>query len=161
MRKIIGVIFIFFQITNSYKNIILIGMPNAGKSYIGKYLSRQLKIPCIDTDDYNKYLKMIKNNKKDWNKFRQEEYKITNYFLNQNYSKIISTGGGAIEDIRIFNRLLNRNNDEIIIHIIKNENVSESISKNLPNTFDKLWIKRGKWYFFLSDYNYWNDYQLN
>lgn len=37
--------------TDSKKNIVLIGMPGSGKSTVGTILSRKLKYPFIDVDD--------------------------------------------------------------------------------------------------------------
>jgi len=137
------------------KNIILIGMPNSGKSYLGKQLSQEINKTYYDCDLLNPLFNKEKKTKKDWREYRDLEYKILQDVLSDDSDKIISTGGGCIENHKIFNLFLNTSKESKIIHIIRNN--SEGIVKNLPQEWDNLWIKRGKWYFLISDLNYWND----
>ncbi|MFK4784524.1 shikimate dehydrogenase [Fusobacterium sp. MFO224] len=85
---------------NDKINIILIGMPGSGKSYIGKKLAERLNREFIDSDEYLQNLE-----KKSISElfqvgeeyFRQAETKtIRKISLEKN--KIISTGGGVIKN---------------------------------------------------------------
>jgi shikimate kinase len=150
-------LFIFLNFLTSvvcFRNIILIGMPDSGKTFLGKQLSKKLQLPFYDSDDSNPFLNVLKTTKKNWNMFRAEESKIIHNWMNDDTPKILSTGGGCIENAYLFNCLLNKPNQDVIIHIIGNK----TSNKNLPNTRENLWNKRAKWYFLLSDFDYVNDY---
>lgn len=138
-----------------YNNIILIGMPNAGKSFLGKCLSEYSKVPFYDTDRLNPFFYETKKNKKDWRLFREQESVIIRTLMKKNEPKVISTGGGCIEDAMLFNTLMNTDkNDTIIIHIIGSWRDNDP--RQLPDERNRLWMKRGKYYFALSDMDYWN-----
>lgn len=146
----------WIPIVYSYHNIIFIGMPDSGKTFLSKQLSRKLNLPYYDSDELNPFLKVYKNTKPQWNTFRQEECKIIKNLIQNPEPKIISTGGGCIESALLFNTLLNKSKHDIIINVLKSKNNNTS-NKNLPKSHEELWLKRGKWYFFLSDYDFWND----
>jgi shikimate kinase len=149
-------LFTILNLTSAYKNIIFIGMPNAGKSFLGKKLAEKIDIKYYDCDELNPLFKKYKNSRKDWNKFRDYEYHILKNLLSEKQDKIISTGGGCIENHKIYNLFLNLAEEDYLIHIIRNNSV-ENYEKNLPNNWEHLWIKRAKWYFMISHDNYWND----
>jgi len=144
------------------KNIILIGMPNSGKTYLGDYLANELNYKLYDIDEYNKHNLPIQNTKKEWLQFRKNEYEIIkNIMNNKNENKIISTGGGCIEYPYTYNLLLNidKTND-MIIHIIKSHELEKN-NQTLSDNWQNLWLKRAKYYFLLSDLNYWNNIKYN
>ena len=145
----------WIQMVYSYHNIIFIGMPDSGKTFLSKQLSRILNLPFYDSDELNPFFKIYKNTKPQWNTFRKEECKIIKNLIENPESKIISTGGGCIENAALFNILLNKSKHDIIIHVLKSK--YKTSDKNLPKSHEELWLKRGKWYFFLSDYDFWND----
>jgi shikimate kinase len=133
-------------------------MPDSGKTFLSKELSKKLNLQCYDSDELNPFLQIHKNTKPQWNTFRQQEYKIIKNLLQNPEPKIISTGGGCIESALLFNTLLNKSKQDLIIHVIKSKDIKyRKSNKNLPSSHEKLWLKRGKWYFLLSDYDYWND----
>lgn len=140
--------FCFFQ------NLILIGMPSSGKTFLGKYLGNQCNIPVIDTDaliDMNP-----PKTKWDWYMFRKQEQKIITELMNKEpYPKIICTGGGCIDNHHIFSMFLNRPKETILLHIISHQYQDQN--KTLPDTYENLWMKRGKYYFQVADFNFWND----
>ena len=81
------------------KNIVLIGMSGAGKTVVGKCISKKMDFKFIDTDDIIlKYTgktieDIFKYNGEDY--FRQlESQVILKYCLGD--KMVISTGGGAI-----------------------------------------------------------------
>jgi hypothetical protein len=72
--------------------------------------------------------------------------------MDKEESKIIST----------YHKLLNRSKKDCIIHILRrNTNATTKTIKNLPKSTPELWKKRSKWYFLVSDYNYWNIYDYS
>ena len=151
--------FIFFIMYLSgamaFRNIILIGMPNAGKSFLGKKLSNHLDIPLYDTDRMNPI--PLHKEMKSWLPFRNEEYKIIDQLMkNRNESKVISTGGGCIDHHKTFHTLLNKEKDDVIIHILVEKDKRYIQDKVLPDDWQRLWEKRAKWYFMLSEFDYWN-----
>lgn len=82
----------------SRSNIVLIGMPGAGKSTVGVLLARTLKMPFIDTDiliqeEQNMLLQDIINTYGIEKLLDTEENTIVNLCV-ENY--IIATGGSAI-----------------------------------------------------------------
>lgn len=80
-------------------NIILIGMPGAGKTTIGKLLSEKINYNFLDTDTL-----ISENLKEDISNFRKKETEVLERLLNkQIQNTVISTGGGII--------LSNYNND--------------------------------------------------
>ena len=84
--------------TSIAKNIILIGMPGAGKSTIGLLLARQLGMDFVDTDimiqvAHKKTLQQIIN-EYDYLTLRQYEEQILNNL--DITGNVIATGGSAV-----------------------------------------------------------------
>ena len=116
-------------------NIVLIGMPSAGKTTIGKLCSIELKKEFIDIDDMitkkinmpiSKYFETYGEKK-----FRQLEKKICQDIAFKN-NCIISTGGGVIKN---YKNIENLKANGIIIFIDRNINnlsidSSRPLSKN-------------------------------
>ena len=80
------------------KNIVLIGMPGAGKSTIGVLLAKAMKMPFIDTDlliqqKSNRFLQDIINNDGLESFMKIEEEVISELHV---INHIIATGGSAI-----------------------------------------------------------------
>lgn len=80
-------------------NLVLIGMPGCGKTTIGKFLSRKIKMEFIDVDEYiertqGKSISDIFKNGEET--FRDIESEIVDE-LSNNDEKVISTGGGVIK----------------------------------------------------------------
>ena len=87
---------------NSNKNLVFLGMMGAGKSSIGKIISKKLNIPFIDIDNLiEEYAGMtiseiFKNNGEVY--FRNLEEKITLKSLSNKKNVISLGGGGFIND---------------------------------------------------------------
>ena len=116
------------------KNIYLIGMMGAGKSTIGKLLSKNKNIPLFDMDiELEKLMEMSVNtifNEYGENRFRLIESTFFNEITKKNQF-IYATGGGII---------LNNNNQKIL----KNNGVTifldcsvDIIIKRLKNNLNK------------------------
>lgn len=140
----------FLPLMFVWKNIILIGMPGSGKSYLGRHLSEISGFRCYDSDQLNPLLEVKKVNKQDWNRFRQKEFEIIKNLVEKDEKKIISTGGGCIENAGLYNYLLNAPNETLIVHIIGSR-------KRYTDDWEKLLKKREKWYYLLGKENFFND----
>ena len=81
------------------KNIVLIGMPSAGKTTIGKQLAERLNVPFYDMDDVivettGKTIKELFAVSEDY--FRQQETEVARA-LAQKEGVVIACGGGVIK----------------------------------------------------------------
>lgn len=81
------------------KSIVLVGMPGAGKTTIGKLLAKELKLGFKDSDEevIKIYQDSIKNIflQEGEESFREKEYLVLKDLLNSNSNIIIAAGGGA------------------------------------------------------------------
>jgi len=138
--------FYFFQ------NLILIGMPSSGKTYLGNYLGKALNLPVIDTEELI-HPQVPPTTNLDWYAFRKQEQKLLMNFINEKpFPKIICTGDGCIENHQVFSYLLNRPQDNVLLHIVSDKYRKDHLS----TMYEELWMKRGKYYFQLADYTFWN-----
>ncbi len=149
------------------KNIVLIGMSGAGKTVVGKCISKKMDFKFIDTDDIIlKYTgktieDIFKYNGEDY--FRQlESQVILKYCLGD--KMVISTGGGAI--VKDINRKMLKKNgilfflDGSIEVLISNIKASPSWEKNRPllkegdlyNNINRILKDRYKIYQQIADY---------
>ncbi|MFQ5842821.1 MAG: shikimate kinase, partial [Thermodesulfobacteriota bacterium] len=80
------------------RNLILIGMPGAGKSTVGKHLARSLSLPFLDTDQLiedrwgSKLQEMIDSEGLEAFRIREEETILSLNVVRH----VISTGGSAV-----------------------------------------------------------------
>ncbi|NLC95955.1 MAG: shikimate dehydrogenase [Erysipelotrichaceae bacterium] len=124
------------KIVNKKRNIVLIGMPGAGKTTIAKSLSKIYNLELIEID----YLieKDIEMSIKDYfvlygeGKFREKEKEIIKS-LQDKTNCVISCGGGVVKNIENINSL--RKNGLIIFLDRDIEKIS--LSKNRPLTQNK------------------------
>lgn len=82
------------------RHVCLIGMPGAGKSWVGKELSVQLEVPWVDLDieiqlRQNKSISEIFNQRGE-GYFRIIETELLEEFLESKTPSVISLGGGTV-----------------------------------------------------------------
>ena len=113
---------------NKIKNIVLIGMPGVGKTTLANAINDNLGITSYDTDRMilessgeNTIKDYIDNN--GWNLFREKEESTMLELLQEDKLKIISTGGGIIENSLIRNHL----DDAMVITIKRNTTVNDRV----------------------------------
>lgn len=104
------------------KNIVLIGMPGAGKSTIGVLLAKSLLYSFVDTDlviqsKYNSSLCEIIENE-GTNGFLAKENKVISEC--EFHSSVIATGGSAVYGAKAMNKL-KENGIVIYLHLPVNE----------------------------------------
>ena len=138
------------------KNLVLLGMMGVGKTGIGKYVARRLKINFFDID------KLIekKNNMKITEifkikgeiYFRKEEEFVTIKYLNKKES-IISLGGGGFINDKIRKKVLSECisvwlnvNLETIYKRLEKSNKRPLVYKDNQNNIEKIFIERKKIY---------------
>ena len=138
------------------KNLVLLGMMGVGKTGIGKYVARRLKIDFFDIDklieekNEMKITEIFKTKGEIY--FRKEEESVTIKYLNKKGS-IISLGGGGFINDKIRKKVLSECisvwlnvNLETIYTRLKNSKKRPLIYKNSRNTIESIFMERKKIY---------------
>jgi len=138
------------------KNLVLLGMMGVGKTRIGKYVAKRLKINFFDIDkliekkNEMKITKIFKTKGETY--FRKEEEFVTIKYLNKKES-IISLGGGGFINDKIRKKVLSECisvwlnvNLETIYTRLKNSKKRPLIYKNNQNNISKIFMERKKIY---------------
>jgi len=138
------------------KNLVLLGMMGVGKTGIGRYVARRLKINFFDIDkliekkNEMKITKIFKTKGETY--FRKEEEFVTIKYLNKKES-IISLGGGGFINDKIRKKVLSECisvwlnvNLETIYTRLKNNKKRPLIYKNNQNNISKIFMERKKIY---------------
>ena len=154
---------------NIKKNLVLLGMMGVGKTRIGKYVARRLKINFFDIDkliekkNEMKITELFKTKGEIY--FRKEEEFVTIKYLNKKGSIISLGGGGFINDkirkivlLECISVWLNVNLETIYTRL-KNSKKRPLIYNNNQNNIDKIFMERKKIYS-LADHEI-NCYNLN
>ena len=141
---------------NIKKNLVLLGMMGVGKTGIGKYVARRLKINFFDIDkliekkNEMKITKIFKTKGETY--FRKEEEFVTIKYLNKKES-IISLGGGGFINDKIRKKVLSECisvwlnvNLKTIYTRLKNSKKRPLIYKNNQNNIGKIFMERKKIY---------------
>ena len=138
------------------KNLVLLGMMGVGKTRIGKYVARRLKINFFDIDkliEKKNEMKIVEIFKvKGESYFRKEEEFVTIKYLNKKES-VISLGGGGFINDKIRKKVLSECvsvwlniNIETIYMRLKNSKKRPLVYKNNQNNIQKLFLERKKIY---------------
>ena len=139
------------------KNLVLTGMMGAGKSTIGKRLSKKLKVKFIDLDKLIE--KREGNSIKEIFEIKGEEYfrKIEKKTALQELKRsntVIALGGGAFmnKDIRrevdgsAISFWLDLNLRQLLKRLKDSKKRPLLNKKNLPQTLNKIYLERKKFY---------------
>ena len=138
------------------KNLVLLGMMGVGKTGIGKYVARRLKINFFDIDkliekkNEMKITEIFKTKGEIY--FRKEEESVTIKYLNKKTS-IISLGGGGFINDKIRKKVLSECisvwlnvNLETIYKRLEKSNKRPLVYKDNQNNIEKIFIERKKIY---------------
>jgi shikimate kinase len=117
-------------------------MSGVGKTYLGKYISEALGLLFFDTDEiirqkYNSELNALVK-ARSWYWFRHEEHVILEELLTSGSDRIISTGGGIIENPLII-PLLKKG---IVIYIKRDVSEATKAARCLSKSYDELFKDR-------------------
>ena len=137
------------------KNLVLLGMMGVGKTRIGEYVAKRLKINFFDIDklvekkNEMKITEIFKTKGEIY--FRKEEEFVTMKYLNKKRS-VISLGGGAFINDKIREKVLSECismwlnvNLKTIYKRLKNSNI-RPLANNNQNNLDKIFLERKKIY---------------
>ena len=138
------------------KNLVLLGMMGVGKTRIGKYVARRLKINFFDIDkliekkNEMKITEIFKTKGEIY--FRKEEETVTIKYLNKK-SSVISLGGGGFINDKIRKKVLSECISvwlnlkfETLYMRLKNSKKRPLIYKNNRNNIEKIFMERKKIY---------------
>ena len=138
------------------KNLVLLGMMGVGKTRIGKYVARRLKVNFFDIDkliekkNEMKIAEIFKTKGEIY--FRKEEEFVTMKYLNKKES-IISLGGGAFINDKIREKILSECisvwlnvNLKTIYRRLKNSKIRPLVNNDNQNNLSKIFIERKKIY---------------
>ena len=141
---------------NIKKNLILLGMMGVGKTRIGKYVAKKLKINFFDIDklvekkNKMKIAEIFKTKGEIY--FRKEEEFITIKYLNKKGS-IISLGGGGFVNDQIREKVLSECvsvwlnvNLKTICKRLKNSKIRPLANNDNQNNLSKIFLERKKIY---------------
>ena len=138
------------------KNLVLLGMMGVGKTGIGRYVARRLKINFFDIDKLIEKKNEMKITEIFITKgeiyFRKEEEFVTIKYLNKKES-IISLGGGGFINDKIRKKVLSECisvwlnvNLETIYKRLEKSNKRPLVYKDNQNNIEKIFIERKKIY---------------
>ena len=139
------------------KNLVLLGMMGVGKTGIGKFVAKRLKIDFFDIDklieekNEMKITEIFKTKGEIY--FRKEEEFVTIKYLNNKKESIISLGGGGFINNKIRKKVLSECisvwlnvNLETIYTRLKNSKKRPLIYKNDQKNIGKIFMERKKIY---------------
>ena len=138
------------------KNLVLLGMMGVGKTRIGEYVAKRLKINFFDIDklvEKKNEMKITEIFKKKGEVyFRKEEKFVTMKYLNKKRS-VISLGGGAFINDKIREKVLSECismwlniNLKTIYKRLKNSKIRPLANNGNQNNLDKIFFERKKIY---------------
>ena len=138
------------------KNLVLLGMMGVGKTKIGKYVAKRLKINFFDIDELvekkneMKIAEIFKTKGEIY--FRKEEEFVTIKYLNKKES-IISLGGGGFINDKIREKVLSECisvwlnvNLKTIYRRLKNSKIRPLANNGNQNNLGKIFLERKKIY---------------
>ncbi|MDR0832166.1 MAG: hypothetical protein LBM99_04655 [Bacillales bacterium] len=151
---------VYLDLLSKMKNIVLIGMPMAGKSRVGKRLASFIKTEFVDLDDYIQMKEKMSIKEIFINRgeeyFRKVETKCLKLLANRQ-GLVIALGGGIVESEENYNVL---KENCYIVNLLRNfEQLIYNRRRPLINNQDdylKLWEKRQGKYEHFADVTFLN-----
>lgn len=136
-------------------NIVLIGFRGAGKTSFGREMARLADLPFADLDAEVEFLigESINSfvDKHGWQVFREVEQRVAHDF-SRNFSGILATGGGTIENSKNLQNLkktgtfvfLNPKFSDVKKYLLSEKNTRPQLSPDIPlaQEIDMMWNQR-------------------
>lgn len=136
------------------QNIVLIGFRGAGKTTFGKAIAKELGLPFADLDKEIEFVTGMSipdyTEKYGWQQFREVEQKVAHDFC-RNFSGIIASGGGTIENSKNLQNLkktgkfvfLNPDFSDVRKYLLKDK-TRPRLNPELPlhQEIDQAWEQR-------------------
>ena len=152
------------------QNIVLIGFRGCGKTTYGKALAKLLGLPFADLDEEIEYVTGMTIEeyveRYGWQEFREVEQRVSHDFT-RNFSGIVATGGGTIENSKNLQNLkktgsfvfLNPNFTKIKKYLMKDTS-RPRLNPSIPlaQEIDQMWQQRKDIYSASGDYEVNPDY---
>ncbi|MCF7831142.1 phosphoribosylglycinamide formyltransferase [Candidatus Gracilibacteria bacterium] len=139
------------------QNIVLVGFKGCGKTRFGQAIAKATNLPFADLDLEVEFSLGEKINsfveKHGWQVFREVEQRVTHDFC-RNFSGILATGGGTIENSKNFQNLkktgtfvfLNPNFSEVKKYLLSQEGKDKTprLNPDIPfsQEIDQMWEQR-------------------
>ncbi|MDR3185212.1 MAG: hypothetical protein LBU04_00115 [Christensenellaceae bacterium] len=147
---------VYSSILSKTLNIVLIGMPSSGKTYVGEHLAKVLNRPFYDSDalSVDKMGVSIPYAFETFGEsyFRQVEHEVC-CGLGKKQGNVISVGGGAVFNGNCYHSL---KQNGIIVHLVRDLNLTDFSGRPLLTDIDalgKLFLKRFPLYNSMSDFS--------
>ena len=136
------------------QNIVLIGFRGAGKSTFGRAIAKKLNLPFADLDEEIEFVTGMSipeyTEKFGWQQFREVEQKVSHDFC-RNFSGIIASGGGTIENSKNLQNLkktgkflfLNPSYRDVRKYLLK-DTTRPRLNPDIPlaQEIDQMWNQR-------------------
>jgi phosphoribosylglycinamide formyltransferase-1 len=171
---------IYILVVNSLcmkkQNIVFVGFRGAGKSKYGRELARIIGLPFADLDEEVEFVlgESIHEfvEKHGWQVFREVEQRVTHDFA-RNFSGIIATGGGTIENSKNLQNLKKTSSFVFVnpqFEKVKKYLLTDEAQKNRPRInsavtmgqeIDQLWTQRKDIYAAIANIEVNPDYDAN
>ncbi|NJP04052.1 shikimate kinase [Candidatus Gracilibacteria bacterium] len=143
------------------QNIVFVGFRGAGKSKYGREIARLAGLPFADLDEEVEFVlgESIYDfvEKHGWQVFREVEQRVTHDFA-RNFSGIIATGGGTIENSKNLQNLKKTSSFVFVNPLfekVKKYLLTDEAQKNRPRInpsvtlgqeIDQLWAQRKRYF---------------
>ncbi len=136
------------------QNLVIVGFRGSGKTKFGRDIAEQLKLPFADLDAEVEFVlgdtidKFVE--KYGWQKFREVEQRVAHDFT-RNFSGIVATGGGTIENSKNLQNLkktgrfvfFNPNFAQVKKRLMADK-TSPRLNPDIPlsQEIDQMWMQR-------------------